>query len=121
MCASGSFDLLHPGHIRLLEQARSLGDSLTVAIQGDASVREQFGETAKQRLGKGRAFPHGQENLEIGKRGGRVILSVESVPEECQIGAGSERGPVGAAARDALPVIEDRDFHHHLLHARRPP
>ena len=47
MCASGSFDLLHPGHIRLLEQARSLGDSLTVAIQGDASVREQFGDAAK--------------------------------------------------------------------------
>ncbi|MGA8870241.1 MAG: adenylyltransferase/cytidyltransferase family protein [Candidatus Acidiferrales bacterium] len=44
VCASGSFDLLHPGHIRLLEQARSLGDFLVVAVQGDASVREQFSD-----------------------------------------------------------------------------
>jgi rfaE bifunctional protein nucleotidyltransferase chain/domain len=39
VCASGCFDLLHPGHIRLLEQARALGDVLVVAVQGDASVR----------------------------------------------------------------------------------
>jgi D-glycero-beta-D-manno-heptose 1-phosphate adenylyltransferase len=39
VCASGSFDLLHPGHIRLLEQARSLGDILVVAVRSDASVR----------------------------------------------------------------------------------
>jgi rfaE bifunctional protein nucleotidyltransferase chain/domain len=42
VCASGSFDLLHPGHIRLLEQARSYGEFLVVAVQDDASVREQF-------------------------------------------------------------------------------
>jgi rfaE bifunctional protein nucleotidyltransferase chain/domain len=43
VCASGAFDLLHPGHIRLLEQARSFGDFLVVAVQGDTSVRKQFG------------------------------------------------------------------------------
>ena len=32
----GAFDLLHPGHIRLLEQARSLGNVLVVAVQSDA-------------------------------------------------------------------------------------
>lgn len=37
--ASGVFDLLHPGHIRLLEQARSLGDILVVGIPNDASAR----------------------------------------------------------------------------------
>jgi len=47
VCASGSFDLLHPGHIRLLEQARSYGDFLAVAVQGDASVREQFANATK--------------------------------------------------------------------------
>ena len=31
----GVFDLLHPGHIRLLEQARSLGDVLVVAVHGE--------------------------------------------------------------------------------------
>jgi rfaE bifunctional protein nucleotidyltransferase chain/domain len=39
VCANGCFDLLHPGHIRLLEHARSLGDILVVAIDGDAAVR----------------------------------------------------------------------------------
>lgn len=37
--AAGCFDLLHPGHVRLLEQARSYGDILVVGVQGDASVR----------------------------------------------------------------------------------
>jgi D-beta-D-heptose 7-phosphate kinase/D-beta-D-heptose 1-phosphate adenosyltransferase len=36
---SGCFDLLHPGHVRLLEQARSHGDILIVGVQSDASVR----------------------------------------------------------------------------------
>jgi len=36
---NGCFDLLHPGHVRTLEQARALGDLLIVAINGDASVR----------------------------------------------------------------------------------
>jgi rfaE bifunctional protein nucleotidyltransferase chain/domain len=38
VCASGCFDLLHPGHIRLLEHARSLGDVLVVAIESDATA-----------------------------------------------------------------------------------
>ena len=40
---NGCFDLLHPGHIRLLEQARDLGDALIVAINTDASVRASKG------------------------------------------------------------------------------
>ena len=39
----GCFDLLHPGHIHGLEQARALGDALIVGINGDASVRELKG------------------------------------------------------------------------------
>jgi len=31
----GTFDLLHHGHIRLLERARALGDHLTVAVSTD--------------------------------------------------------------------------------------
>lgn len=41
---NGCFDLLHPGHIRCLEQARALGDVLVVAINGDRSVRELKGQ-----------------------------------------------------------------------------
>ena len=40
---NGCFDLLHPGHIRCLEQARALGDLLIVAINSDASVRRLKG------------------------------------------------------------------------------
>jgi rfaE bifunctional protein nucleotidyltransferase chain/domain len=36
---NGSFDLLHVGHLRSLEQARSLGDVLVVGLNSDASVR----------------------------------------------------------------------------------
>ena len=36
---NGCFDLLHPGHIRLLERAREHGDILVVAVNGDASVK----------------------------------------------------------------------------------
>jgi D-beta-D-heptose 7-phosphate kinase/D-beta-D-heptose 1-phosphate adenosyltransferase len=40
---NGCFDLLHPGHIRCLEEARSLGDLLIVAINSDASVQRMKG------------------------------------------------------------------------------
>ena len=36
---NGCFDLLHPGHVRYLKQARALGDALIVALNSDASVR----------------------------------------------------------------------------------
>ena len=40
---NGCFDLLHVGHVRSLEQARSLGDRLVVAVNSDASVRRLKG------------------------------------------------------------------------------
>jgi D-beta-D-heptose 7-phosphate kinase/D-beta-D-heptose 1-phosphate adenosyltransferase len=40
---NGCFDLLHPGHIRTLEEARKLGDFLVVGINSDRSVREMKG------------------------------------------------------------------------------
>jgi len=40
---NGCYDLLHPGHIRLLEQARSQGDVLVLALNSDASVRRSKG------------------------------------------------------------------------------
>jgi D-beta-D-heptose 7-phosphate kinase/D-beta-D-heptose 1-phosphate adenosyltransferase len=41
---NGCFDLLHPGHVRYLREARSLGDSLVVALNSDRSVRMLKGE-----------------------------------------------------------------------------
>jgi D-beta-D-heptose 7-phosphate kinase/D-beta-D-heptose 1-phosphate adenosyltransferase len=41
---NGVFDLLHPGHVELLEHARSLGERLVVGINDDGSVRRLKGE-----------------------------------------------------------------------------
>jgi len=45
---NGVFDLLHPGHVELLERSRAEGDLLVVGVNTDASVR---------RLGKGSDRP----------------------------------------------------------------
>jgi D-beta-D-heptose 7-phosphate kinase/D-beta-D-heptose 1-phosphate adenosyltransferase len=36
---NGVFDLLHPGHVRYLQEARKLGDRLIVAVNSDRSAR----------------------------------------------------------------------------------
>ncbi len=41
---NGCFDLLHPGHVHSLREARALGDRLLVAINDDESVRRLKGE-----------------------------------------------------------------------------
>ena len=40
---NGCYDLLHPGHVRLLENSRSLGDALILALNSDASVARYKG------------------------------------------------------------------------------
>jgi len=40
---NGVFDLLHPGHVRYLQDARALGDLLIVGLNADASVRRNKG------------------------------------------------------------------------------
>jgi len=39
--ATGTFDLLHPGHLYYLEESRRLGDELYVIIARDANVRHK--------------------------------------------------------------------------------
>ena len=41
---NGTFDILHPGHIAMLNTARSLGDYLIVCIDTDRRVKELKGE-----------------------------------------------------------------------------
>jgi len=61
---NGCFDLLHPGHVALLEAARREGDVLVVALNSDASVRGLKGE--------GRPVVPENERAE-------VLLSLEAV------------------------------------------
>ncbi len=39
--ATGTFDLLHPGHLYYLEESRRLGDELVVIVARDANVRHK--------------------------------------------------------------------------------
>jgi D-beta-D-heptose 7-phosphate kinase/D-beta-D-heptose 1-phosphate adenosyltransferase len=54
---NGCFDLLHPGHVRYISQARALGEALVVALNTDRSVRILKGE--------GRPILNEQERAEI--------------------------------------------------------
>ena len=42
---NGAFDLLHPGHVQSLQQARALGDLLIVGLNSDRSVKAYKGPT----------------------------------------------------------------------------
>jgi rfaE bifunctional protein nucleotidyltransferase chain/domain len=44
VAAGGCFDLLHAGHVELLQRARSLGDCLVVLLNSDSSVRALKGD-----------------------------------------------------------------------------
>ena len=41
MVATGTFDILHPGHIYYLEESRKLGDELHVIVARDRNVRHK--------------------------------------------------------------------------------
>jgi D-beta-D-heptose 7-phosphate kinase/D-beta-D-heptose 1-phosphate adenosyltransferase len=65
---NGVFDILHPGHIRYLREARALGDLLIVGVNSDRSVKA---------LGKapGRPINPEQERVEVLE----ALASVDSV------------------------------------------
>ncbi len=75
---NGCFDLLHTGHVAYLEEARSLGEALLVAVNTDASVR---------RLGKAGVRPINPEAdrarvLAALAAVDRVVLFAEDTPLE---------------------------------------
>jgi len=53
---NGCFDLLHPGHVQLLERAKAEGDRLVVALNSDASVRRLKGPARPIQMQEARAF-----------------------------------------------------------------
>ncbi len=62
---NGVFDLLHPGHVEILEAARRLGDALVVGVNSDGSAR---------RLGKGPGRP-----VQPGDARARVVAGLAAV------------------------------------------
>ncbi len=107
---NGCFDLLHPGHIRLLEQARSLGDLLVVAINSDSSVQKIKGD-------KRPLIPEGEraEVLAALAAVDFVVLFDEPTPREL-IGRvlpdllvkGSDWGPDEVVGREAVEAAGGR-------------
>lgn len=53
---NGVFDLLHTGHLYYLEKARSFGDALFIALNGDASVRALKGPLRPVQAEEHRAY-----------------------------------------------------------------
>lgn len=52
---NGCFDILHAGHVKLLEEAKALGDFLVVGLNSDASVRRLKGPGRPRNLQADRA------------------------------------------------------------------
>lgn len=111
VCAIGAFDLLHPGHVRRLEQARALGDALIVGVQSDAGVRA----TKPARAGKlNRPVNPTAERSEI-------VAALESVDFVTVFDAESPRDFImelepdvlalgGAASADESAYLDDPSF-----------
>jgi rfaE bifunctional protein nucleotidyltransferase chain/domain len=65
VCAVGAFDLLHPGHVRLLEHARDLGDILVVGVQGDVQSNAGSPATCADETGRGDLVNPAAERAEV--------------------------------------------------------
>jgi rfaE bifunctional protein nucleotidyltransferase chain/domain len=66
VCVSGCFDLLHPGHIRLIEQARTFGKILLVALESDPATGKRLAKAdAPNRTSVSRQVTPAAERAEI--------------------------------------------------------
>jgi D-beta-D-heptose 7-phosphate kinase/D-beta-D-heptose 1-phosphate adenosyltransferase len=74
---NGCFDLLHPGHVRLLEAARAEGQVLVVGLNSDASVRRLKGRPRP-------VLPEGEraETLLALEAVDRVVIYEEDTPQK---------------------------------------
>ena len=94
---NGCYDLLHPGHIRLLEQARTLGDILVLGLNTDASVHRYKGYT-RPVLGE-------RERVE-------VALALEAVDAVTLFGEDTPRELISELLPDVL--IKGADWAHFI-------
>jgi D-beta-D-heptose 7-phosphate kinase/D-beta-D-heptose 1-phosphate adenosyltransferase len=94
---NGCYDILHPGHIRLLERARSLGDILILALNTDKSV---------QRL-KGPSRPFFDERTRA-----EVAQHLEAVDAVVFFGEDTPRELIAAVLPDVL--VKGADWAHFI-------
>jgi rfaE bifunctional protein nucleotidyltransferase chain/domain len=94
---NGCYDILHPGHVRLLERARSLGDVLILALNTDASV---------QRL-KGPARPFFNEQSRV-----EMALQLEAVNAVTLFDEDTPRELIAALLPDVL--VKGADWVHFI-------
>jgi D-glycero-beta-D-manno-heptose 1-phosphate adenylyltransferase len=94
---NGCYDLLHPGHIRLLEASRSLGDVLILALNSDASVRRSKGP--------------GRPIIPEGSRGA-IAASLEAVDAVVFFDEETPRELIGAVLPDVL--VKGADWSHFI-------
>jgi D-glycero-beta-D-manno-heptose 1-phosphate adenylyltransferase len=94
---NGCYDLLHPGHIRLLESCRSMGDVLILALNSDASVRRMKGPS--------RPLLDERERAEI-------ALALEGVDAVVLFDEDTPRELIAAVLPDAL--VKGADWSHFI-------
>lgn len=94
---NGCYDVLHPGHVRLLESARSLGDRLILALNTDRSV---------QRL-KGPARPLFDERTRAA-----LAASLEAVHAVILFDEDTPRELIAAVLPDVL--VKGADWNHFI-------
>jgi len=92
---NGCYDLLHPGHIGLLEQARSLGDVLVVGLNTDAGV--------KRAKGPERPWTPERERAEL-------LLALEAVDAVVLFDEDTPRALIAALSPDVL--VKGADWSH---------
>lgn len=94
---NGCYDLLHPGHIRLLEKARSEGDVLIVGLNSDASV--------SRAKGPGRPLTPERERVEM-------LLSLDAVDAVVLFDEDTPRALIADLLPDVL--IKGADWSHFI-------
>ena len=93
--ACGRFDLLHPGHTRLLEQARSKGDVLVVGIESDTSAHEKEARHAS-------GTPSPQHPITPAAERAEIVAALAAVDFAVQFDANNTRQMIARLAPDVI-------------------
>lgn len=98
---SGCFDLLHPGHIRLLEQARSHGDILVVGVQSDAGARVRYSSDSGSNHAPGHGANHDRPVTPAAERA-EILAALAAVDYVVECDGLSPAPLLGRLAPDVL-------------------